>query len=96
MNNEQKANEIAKKYQTPCHGMGDCEFEAYQSALEAMEWKEQILIDKACKWLKENVSKHLYGTYCFNKGLMLEEFEQAMKGGDNESKRINDWRLCAL
>jgi hypothetical protein len=39
--NEEKAREIAEKYQTPCHGMGDCEFEAYQSALEAMQWKDE-------------------------------------------------------
>lgn len=53
MKNEKKAQEIAKRYETPCHGIGDCEFEAYQSALEAMEWKdekhEQSLIDLNCK-----------------------------------------------
>ena len=41
MTNEKKAHEIAKRYETPCHGIGDCEFEAYQSALEAMEWKDE-------------------------------------------------------
>ena len=53
MTNEEKAHEIAKRYEIPCHGIGDCEFEAYQSALEAMEWKdeqhEQSIIDNNCK-----------------------------------------------
>lgn len=39
--NEKKAREIAKKWQTPCHGAGDCEYEAYHSALEAMELKDK-------------------------------------------------------
>lgn len=87
MTNEEKAKEIAKKYQTPCHGMGDCEFEAYQSALEAMEWKEQILIDKACEWLKENKEHPLIG--CEDTGLsgflteeFIAEFRKAMEGGE--------------
>lgn len=41
LTNEEKAQEIAKRYKTPCQGFGDCEFEAYQSALEAMEWKDE-------------------------------------------------------
>lgn len=43
--------------------------------------EKQALIDKACEWLLANVSKHLHGYYTFHKGLMLEEFQQAMKGG---------------
>lgn len=38
---KQKAQQLGKKYQTPCHGIGDCEFEAYQSALEMAEWKDK-------------------------------------------------------
>jgi hypothetical protein len=40
MSNKEKAQEIAKRYGVPCHGMGDCEFEAYQSALEMAQWKD--------------------------------------------------------
>ncbi|MBE6322704.1 MAG: hypothetical protein E7073_06780 [Bacteroidales bacterium] len=35
-----------------------------------------------CEWLTENVSKHCHGHYTFLKGLMLEEFRQAMEGGE--------------
>lgn len=48
--NEKKAQEIAKRYKTPCHGLGDCEFEAYQSALEAMEWKDEQIAEEN-KWI---------------------------------------------
>lgn len=35
---EKKAKELGIKYQTPCHGIGDCEFEARQAATEMAEW----------------------------------------------------------
>lgn len=35
---EKKAKELGIKYQTPCHGVGDCEFEARQAATEMAEW----------------------------------------------------------
>ena len=35
---EKKAEELGIKYQTPCHGVGDCEFEARQAATEMAEW----------------------------------------------------------
>lgn len=35
---KEKAKELGIKYQTPCHGVGDCEFEASQAALEMAEW----------------------------------------------------------
>lgn len=38
---KQKAQQLGKKYQTPCHGIGDCEFEAYQSAIEMAQWKDE-------------------------------------------------------
>lgn len=47
MTNKQKAQQLGKKYQTPCHGIGDCEFEAYQSALEMAEWKDEQWKEKA-------------------------------------------------
>lgn len=49
MTNEEKALELGKKYETPCHGIGDCEFEARQSALEMAEWKDEGFLE----WLKE-------------------------------------------
>lgn len=39
---KQKAEELGKKYSQPCRGMGDCEFETTQTALEMAQWlKEQ-------------------------------------------------------
>lgn len=35
---EKKAEELGIKYQTPCHGVGDCEFEVRQAATEMAEW----------------------------------------------------------
>ena len=35
---ENKSKELGIKYQTPCHGVGDCEFEARQAATEMAEW----------------------------------------------------------
>lgn len=49
---------------------------------EQLESEKQQWIDKACEWLKENVSKHLHGQYAFLKGEMIEEFKEAMKGGE--------------
>ena len=43
--------------------------------------RTDALIEKACKWMKENVSKHIHGpAYIFYKESMIEEFKQAMKG----------------
>lgn len=54
MTNEQKARELGQKYQTPCHGIGDCEFEAYKAAMEMAEWKDKKMIEKALQiYLKE-------------------------------------------
>ena len=41
MNNKEKAKELGKRYSKPCHGVGDCEFEATQSALEMAQWKDE-------------------------------------------------------
>lgn len=92
MTNEEKAIEIGVKYQTPCHGVGDCEFEARQSALEMAQWKDeqfaaekQALIDKACEWVKGNVHRYLasYGTessdVCIEKASLIKDFRKAME-----------------
>lgn len=86
MKNEEKAKELADYY------AGETDYKecgAYDAALAMAQWKDeqfkaekQALIDKACEWLKENVSKHCHGYYTFHKGLMIEEFKQAMKGGE--------------
>lgn len=81
MKNEEKVQQLAQKYKTPCRGVGDCEFEAYQSALEAMQWKEQQMIDNAVEWLKNRTM----GDLCLsidNKPLVnefIESFKQAMQ-----------------
>ena len=49
---------------------------------EFLKAEKEALINKACEWLRENASKHIHGQYSFLKGLMLEEFQQAMKGGE--------------
>ena len=80
MTNEEKATELGKKYQTPCHGIGDCEFEARQAALEMAEWKEKQLINKACCWLYLNAD--VFGFFKkINLQEMVNEFAKAMKGG---------------
>lgn len=38
---KRKQERLQKKWQTPCHGTGDCEYEAYHSALEAMKLKDK-------------------------------------------------------
>lgn len=45
---KKKARELAQKYKTPCHGIGDCEFEVYKAAMEMAEWMEEKLIE-VCK-----------------------------------------------
>ena len=89
--NEEKARELAEKYQTPCHGMGDCEFEAYQSALEAMQWK-----DLENRWHKISdgdfpKTTGEYLTVCRNKnkedGIFL--YEVVYYTGDGWEERTN-------
>lgn len=45
MNYKEKAKELGKKYSKPCHGMGDCEFESMQAALEMAEWMREEFIN---------------------------------------------------
>lgn len=83
MTNEEKATELGIKYQTPCHGVGDCEFEARQAALEMAEWKEEQMIDKACEWLKENIHKYKEydesGFYHEKSKFLFKDFKKAME-----------------
>ena len=50
MKNEEKARELGEKYSTPCHGIGDCEFEAKQAALEMARWKDEQALKAFCKF----------------------------------------------
>jgi hypothetical protein len=78
MTNEQMIFCVLKE-----HTMTDREQLAMMAELKGKQFaqEKQALIDKACEWLKENVSKHCHGYYTFHKELMIEEFKQAMEGG---------------
>lgn len=89
MTNEEKAKELADYY------AGETDYKecaAYDAALAMAKWKDeqleaekQALIDKACEWWENELT---YPTMTqadmFYKDSMIEEFKQAMKGGDNE------------
>lgn len=81
MTNEEKATELGIKYQTPCHEIGDCEFEARQVALEMSEWKEQ----QAIGYLYKNIQSLLkdYGVSEASADiatqLFLANFKKAME-----------------
>ena len=75
MTPEEKAKELGKKYSKPCHGTGDCEFEATQAALEMAQWKEQQMIDKAVKWLKSN--RHIKDDVVWN--IYIDNFKRTME-----------------
>lgn len=70
--------------------------ECEKASLEMAEWKDeqleaekQALIDKACEWLRNNMYEGTCEqmlskkTYPFMSDF-IEEFQQAMKGGNNE------------
>ena len=54
MTNEEKAKELGEKYSTPCHGIGDCEFEAKQAAIEMARWKDEQL-KEVCKICEQHI-----------------------------------------
>ena len=66
--NEQKARELGQKYQTPCHGIGDCEFEAYKAAMEMAEWKEQQMLEH-----RKIIRNHWQNFYEEQKQLLIEK-----------------------
>lgn len=78
MTNEEYAIELAENI-SPYDIGGDnaAHYAAKDAALDAMEWKEQQLIDKACEWL-EPVFKDLAGYNCGRD--LIEDFKQVMKG----------------
>lgn len=82
---EQKAKELGVKYQTPCHGIGDCEFEATQSAREMANWllnnlwiafnpSDNLPAEKVSVVYNthdERVLKYAYGHFQFNSGRVI-------------------------
>lgn len=96
MTDREKAKELGQKYQTPCHGIGDCEFEAYMASLEMAGWKEQQyqeLWEKSVLWFRDiaelcyrltsgNVS-HL-GATIRGKAIRAAEFIEKHKESKNE------------
>lgn len=80
MINEEKAREIASKYER-WNQEYDESYGAYNGAIEMAEWKEQQMINKACSWLLLNAS--VFGYFKKMKlQNMVEEFAKAMKGGE--------------
>ena len=94
-----KAREIADKHKQQCYyavwGDLDNSFEeCYQSALEAMDWKDeqfekekQKLIDEACEWIEKlMVASGNYDAYDIQEN--LKDFKQAMKGEQDYGTQI--------
>jgi len=97
MTNEEKAREIANNSSTKIVGaeVSDetyitTEPDCYTAAITMAKWKDeqfkaekQALIDKACEWWENELT---YPTMTkadmFYKESMIEEFKQAMKGGE--------------
>lgn len=79
MRNEQKAIKIVEQYETRYNDTRDLLWTDLEDiAVQAMQWKEQQMIDKAVEWLALNAQ--LYGG--FNPGRledMVTKFTQAMK-----------------
>lgn len=78
MTNEEKAREIASKYER-WDQEDDESYGAYKGAIEMAEWKERQMIEKACSWLLLNAD--VFGS--FNKIKLQEmvyKFGKAMEG----------------
>ena len=62
MTNEQKAREIAKEYSRP-YGFGlnnDSSIECYQSALQAMQWKDKREIEFLQTLLFQSATQNIF------------------------------------
>lgn len=82
MTNKEKAKLISEQFH--------CNDVAYDAAEQMAEWKDeqhakekQQWIEKACKWLKENIDDY-YVTCEFEQWFddMFEDFRKVMKGGE--------------
>jgi len=49
------------------------------SALQAMEWKEQLFIEKACEWLKKNMIGLDMGKYPMYSPNFINDFRKVME-----------------
>lgn len=82
MKDEEKAKELGKRYCTPCHGIGDCEYEATQAALEMAEWKDEQYLETA----QEDAEDYVKGVAKANPDLsvsILNLLETAYIAGRN-------------
>ena len=91
MTNEEKAREIM---QGVIHDRGCTDVVTdraiYNSAMTMAQWKDeqfetekQALIDKACEWWENELTfTTMTKADMFYKESMIEEFKQAMKGGE--------------
>lgn len=80
MTNEEKAQEIASKYER-WNQEDDESYGAYNGAMEMAEWKEKQMIARSCSWLLLNAN--VFGFFKKTKlQRMVDEFAKAMKGGE--------------
>ena len=97
MKSEEKAKELADYY------AGETDYKecaAYDAALAMAQWKDeqleaekQALIDKACEWLRNNMYEGTCEQMLSKKPYpfmsdYIEEFKQAMKGGNYENNKV--------
>lgn len=89
MTNAEKAREIANDNCTHLC-LADCSTESYFSsendcynaAIEAMEWKEEQMIEKAADWLNEHAYEYFppsYGFQANTANLLVYYFKKAME-----------------
>lgn len=78
MTNEEKAQEIASKYER-WNQEDDESYGAYNGAIEMAEWVEKQVIEKACEWLTDHFEAY---SVLFTTEQFIEDFKKAMEGGE--------------
>lgn len=87
MTNEEKAREIASKYER-WNQEDDESYGAYNGAIEMAQWKEKQMIEKACEWLEDMACYYAHWEYdgdtyereiIFNTKKFIEDFKKAME-----------------
>lgn len=79
--------EQIKNYAVNNYISDDINDTSYGLIIETAEWADETMLDKACKWLKENVNKYSYvieveGTKYMKVHFtdsLIEDFSKAMK-----------------
>jgi hypothetical protein len=91
MTREEKAHKLGQEYFPSANNIwARPNFEAqwvYEACMKMAEWERKRLVDKACKWLKENVNKYSYvmeveGTKYMKVHFtdsLIEDFKKAIK-----------------